>query len=238
MADDPDIRISLSLDPESIRLTDGYNDETAQFVGSVVSAYTDAYDVLGKLHTARKLWESNQAVTKENAVIIVAKEAEKHRARVLKRFDLAARDLQANITHAESQLKEPLAERAGLGSLNTEVRSYVRGLDRKEREAFMREAMERDDLPTLEAVLGGQFFLSGMTNLDHDHHLRKFHERKRPDLVRRLDLMNRFKARLEGVGPILNAQFTRAIGAHPNVAAQLQDANDRALAALKIEPTA
>lgn len=231
-------KISPALDPETYRNIEGYSDETAQFVGGAMSAFTDAYDVLGKLHQAKALADSNPVFTEEQRVVLVAAESDRHRQRVLKRFDLASRDLAANIEHTERQLMDPLIERAGQGTLNGEVRSFVRGLDRSEREAFMNDVLERDDVPTLEAVLGGQPFLSGLTPLDRDHYLRVFHTTKRPDLVRRLDVMQRFRDRLDGIGPILHAQFAKAIGAEPGVAAHLQLANDQALAALNIQPPA
>lgn len=238
MPDNLDTRVSPALDPETYRSIEGVNDETAQFVGGVINAFNDAYLTLGKLHDARELWTTNPAVTKEGAVVLVAKEADKHRGRVLKRFDLASRDLDANIEHAERQLIDPLTERAGQGSLNAEVRAHVKALKRGEREAFMSDALERDDVPTLEAILGGQPFLSGLTPLDREHYLRVYHTKKRPELVRRLDVMKRFRERLDRIGPILHQQFSKAIGANPGVAAHLQRANEQALAALNIQPTA
>ena len=238
MSDNLDVRVSPSVDPETYRNIEGYTDETAPFVGGVVNAMNDAYVTIGKLHDARKLADSNGAWTEEQKVLNVGREAEKQKLRVLKRFDLADRDLNATIAHSEAQLMEPLTERAGLGTLNGEVRAFVRGLDRSEREAFMRDALERDDVPTLEAVLGGQHFLSGLTPLDREHFLRLYHEKKRPDLVRRLDVMKRFRDRLDGIGPIIHEQVTRAVGAKPGVVAHLDRANEEALAALKLEPTA
>ena len=238
MPDNIDTRVSTSLDPENLRLSDDYTEENAKFVGCVVNAFNDAYVTLGKIHDARELWASNGAVTKEGAVVIVAREAAKHQERVLRRFDLAARDLAANISHTESELMKPLTEQAGLGTLNTEVRAYVRGLDHKEREAFLKGALERDDTTSLTAVLGGPSYLSGLTELDQAHFTRAYHEKKRPDLVGRLDAMRRFEERLHAARPVLFAQFAKAVGADARTAAFLQQADDRAKAALKIEPTA
>lgn len=231
-------KISPALDPETYRNIEGYSDETAQFVSSAMSAFTDVYDVLGRLHQAKALADSNPAWTPENRILIVAKEGDRHKDRVLRRFDLASRDLTSGIAHVEVQLKEPLIEKAGLGVVNSEVRAYARGLERGEREAFLSEALKRDDTTTLHAVLGGPSYLSGLSLLDAEHYTRTFHQKKRPDLVRRLDVMRRFQERLDNIGPILHAQFSRAIGAAPGAAANLQRANEQALAALKIEPTA
>lgn len=238
MSDNIDTRVSPALDPEVIRLMDGFTDEDAQFVGGVVNAFNDAYQTLSKLNDARELWQSNPAVTKEAAVVIVKKEADKHQQRVLQRFDLADRDLAANIEHTETELSRPLAEKASLGPINTEVRAFVRGMKRSEREAFMREKLEQGDDQSLAAILGAPHYLSGLTQVDGEHYTRTYHERKRPDLVRRLDLMRRVSDRLHASRPILFAQFAKAIGADAGAAAHLQRANEQALAALNIEPTA
>lgn len=237
MPDDIDSRVSPSLDPETYRLIEGVNDETIKFVGGVINAMNDAYVTVGKLWDARRLADSNGAFTEEQRILNVGRVAGEHKLRILKRIDLASADLAANILHTEKQLMEPLTEQAGLGSLNGEVRAFVRGLKRGEREAFMNEALERDDEPTLTAVLGAQSFLSGLTPLDRDHYLRLYHQKKRPDLVRRLDVMQRFRDRLDRIGPIVHEQFAKPVGAKPNIVAHLARADDEARAALKIEPT-
>lgn len=238
MPDNIDTRVSPALDPERFRLMEGYNDDTRMFVDGVVNAYNDIYMTLGKVHDARRLAASNPAWTPENRILIVGKESQKQKERVLTRLARAERDLRANIEHTEGELSRPLTERAGLGTLNGEVRAYVRGLDRPKREAFMTEALERDDGPTLEAILGAQPFLSGMTSIDHEHYVRTYHTRRNPHLVRRLDLMKRLLDEIERNGPIVHAQFDKAVGANPKHVSAIDRANEEALAALKIEPTA
>jgi hypothetical protein len=232
-----DTRVSPALDPETYRAMEGYNDDTRMFVDDVVNAFNDAYLTVGKVHDARRLAESNPAWTPENRILIVGKEANKQKERVSKRLDLAHRDLKARIAHTEGELSRPLTERAGLGSLNGEVRSFVRGLDRSQREAFMNAALERDDGPTLEAILGAQPFLSGLTPLDHEHYLRLHHVKKNPHLVVRLDLMRRMLDMIHRNGPVVHAQFEKAVGAKPSLVGALHVANEQALAALQIEPT-
>ena len=236
-ADKPvDTRVSPALDPETYRAVEGYNDDTRMFVDDVINAFNDIHMTLGKIHDARALADSNPAWTPENRILIVGKEANKQKERVSKRLDLAHCDLKARIAHTEGELSRPLTERAGLGSLNGEVRSFARGLNRSEREKFMNAALESDGGPTLEAILGAQPFLSGLTPLDQDHYLRRYHVKKNPHLVVRLDLMKRFLDVIYQTGPIVHAQFEKAVGAKPNVAEAIRVANDRAMAALKIEP--
>jgi len=204
----------------------------------VANFFDAARESLSKLHNARELWQANPAVTKAGAVVIVAKEAQVLQPKVLKRYDLAIRELEANIAHAEAQLAEPLIELASRGPVNAEVRAYARTLDRKGREAFMREALNSNDEATLAAVLGAQPFLSGLTPLDQEHFLRNYHEKKRPDLVRRLDVMRRAQERLLDVRPILFTAFSKAVGASPVEAAAYLRADEAAKAALNIEPHA
>lgn len=238
MPDNIDTRVSPAIDGELIRLMDGYDDETAQFVGPVANLFDSARQSLSKLNDARELWQSNPAVTKEGAVLIVAKEAQALQTKVLKYYELVTRDLEANISHTEAQLAEPLIELAGRGAVNGEVRAYARSLDRKGREGLMRQALDNNDEATLAAVLGAQPFLSGLSLLDQQHFLRKYHERKRPDLVRRLDVMRRAQERLHDSRPILFAQFARAVGASPAEASGYLRADEAAKAALNIEPMA
>lgn len=236
MADNIDTRVSPSLDPETYREIEGYNDDTRMFVDDVVNAFNDVYVTVGKIHDARVLAEKNPAWTPENRVRIVGQEASKQKERVSKRLDCAHRDLKARIAHTEGELSRPLTERAGLGSLNGEVRAFARALNRSEREAFMNAALESDDGATLDAVLGAQPFLSGLTSLDHEHYLRLYHTKKSPHLVVRLDLMKRFLDAIYRNGPVVHAQFEKAVGAKPNRVGALHVANEQALAALKIEP--
>lgn len=238
MPDNIDARVSPALDPERLRLMDGYNDETRMFVDGVVNAYNDIYHVLGKLHDARVLAEGNGAMTPDARVLAVSRAAERERGRVMTRLANAERDLRANIAHTEELLTEPLTERASRGTLNTEVRAHVAKLQRGEREKFMNDAFEANDEATLEAVLGGPHFLSGFTKIDHEHYVRTYHERRNPNLVKRLDLMNRFLGEIEKSPPILRTQFEKAVGAKAKVAEAIRLADNRATEALKpMQPT-
>lgn len=232
-----DFRVSPALDPESYKV-DGYDEDTAPFVGCIVNAMNDAYITVGKVMDARAAADGNGAWNEDQKVLIVGKEADKQKERVLKRLSLAERDLRASISQTEKLLSEPLTEKAGLGSLNGEVRAFVRGLDRSEREAFMREALDANDKKTLTALLGAQHFLSGLTAVDQEHYLRLYHERQQPQLVRRLDVMQRVLSKFERNIQNVHTQFDKAVGASPTVVSRLNKANEQALAALKIQPTA
>lgn len=237
MSDKIDTRISPQLDPQLYVEMDGYH-EHANFVGMVVNAVSFAHQTLQQVHTARGLVAGNGAWNEDQKSLEVGKMATARNASVRKKLELARRDLEANITHAEKQLLEPLVERANLGNLNAEVRAHVKALKTSgEREKFMREALQNDDDATLEAILGAQHFLSGMTALDRDHYLREYHTRKRPDLVRRLDVMHRFREQLDRIERVIPKEFEKAVGATFAKVAMLDRADELARAALAAEPT-
>lgn len=231
-ADDIDTRVSPALDPETYRAVEGYSDDTRPFVDCVVNAFSAIYHTVGKAHDARQAADRNPGWTDEQRILNVSREVEGAKQRSLTRLANAERDLRANIAHTEKLLSEPLTERAGLGTLNGEVRAHVKALNRSEREAFMNAALEANDEATLTAVLGGQYFLSGFTKVDHDHYVRIYHERKNPHLVKRLDLMNRFLEMVERNGPVVHLQFEKAVGAKPSLVANLNKLEDEAKAAL------
>jgi hypothetical protein len=232
MSDKVDTRVSPALDPETYRAVEGYNDETRRFLDGVVNAFNEIYQTVGKAHDARALAESNPALTPENRILHVARDVDTAKRRSVARLANAERDLRANIAHTEKLLSEPLTQQAALGSLNVEVRAHVKSLKREQREALMREALESDDDATLTAVLGGQHFLSGMSKVDHDHFVRRYHEKRNPSLVKRLDVMNKFLEMIERNGPLVHVQFDRAIGAPPRAVANMQSLKDRSEAAL------
>lgn len=232
-----DTRVSPALDPETVRAVDGYTDETAQFVGEVFSAFNDAYQTTSKNHDAADLWRQNPATTRENAILIVGKEASKQQDRLLRRMDSALRGLEATIAHTEGELSRPLEARA-LGTLNAEVRNHARSLDRAERSKLIREAMEADDDTTLASILAAPPYLSGLTQVDRDHYLHEYHARKNPGLVARLTVLRSARDKVDRDGKLVIKEMRKAVGAPANEVQGIDKANERAMAALKIEPAA
>jgi hypothetical protein len=166
----------------------------------------------------------------------VGKEAQKQKERVSRRLDRACEDLKKRIAHVEGELSRPMAERAGLGSINAEVRAYARGLDDAGRGKLLSEALAADDEPTLTAILGAQPFLSGMPRYEHEHFTHLYHAKKNPHLVARLAVMRAMGEVAGRNSGLIHAQFQKAVGAKAHVVSNLAAANEQALAALKIEP--
>ncbi|QHL91161.1 hypothetical protein GVO57_10460 [Sphingomonas changnyeongensis] len=179
------------------------------------------------------------AWTPENRILIVGKEVEKHKHRLAQRLDRACRDLDARIAHTEGELMKPLEARA-LGSLNAEIRNHARSLERPERSKLIRQAMEADDDTTLASILGSPPYLSRLSNEDRDHYLHQYHAKKNPHLVARLALMKKVRDTMDstgGNGSAFHLAFQNVVKAKPQMVRAINDANERALAALRIEPT-
>jgi len=230
-------KISPALDPENILALEGYSDETASFVGPVFSAFNDAYITIGKLHEAAALWRDNPAVTPENAILIVSKEGDKQRDRLLRGMDSALRGVEANITHAEAELSKPLEARA-LGTLNAEIRSHARSLSREERYKLLREAIDADDDTTVASILAAPPYLSGLSQVDHAHHLHTYHARRNPNMVARLTLLRAARDKIDRDGRLVLKEIRKAVGADAKRVQAIDKADAAARAALKIEPTA
>lgn len=240
MSDSVDIRVSPALDPETYMAVEGYSEETRGYVDDVVSLFNDIYLTLGKLADARKLADSNQAWPEEQKLLIVGAEANKQKDRLARRLDRTCSDLDSRIAHVEAELLKPVQQGAAAGPLAAEVRAHFKSLDTAERSALIREALDADDTSTIEAVLGAQPFLSGMTAVDRDHFIGLYHAKRQPHLVTRLDLMKRTRDTINSTGangPTFHRAFDKVVGAKGSVVKAIEAANQRALDALKIEPS-
>lgn len=236
MPTDLDVRVTPALDPETYRAVEGYNDDTRGYVDDVVNAFNDAYVTLGSVHTARERADENPGWTEEQRILNVGRVAAQQKERVSRRLDKAIADLKSRIAFTEGELSKPLKENAGLGTLNAEVRAYARTLNDKGRGELLTKALASDDTATLTALLGAQPFLSGLPQHEYDHFTHLYHAKQNPGLVARLAVMRNVQEVALKNSYLLHAQFERAIGAKPHRVSELEFANDRAIAALKIEP--
>lgn len=238
MPDQVDTRVSPALHPETFTALDGYNDDSAKFIGDAVSAFGAAYHVIGKIHDATDLGKRNGAWTEEQRILAVGKMATVERDKLCRKFDAAYANIKKAADFIDGELSVPLKEKANIGNLNQEVRSHCKALKREERAALLNEAFEADDTDTLQAVLGAQPFLSGLSAPEHAHYLRRFHETQNPELVQRLTLMRSVLDKIQRDAPLLFKEVDKAVGANPGKVRSIDAANEAALAALKIEPVA
>lgn len=233
-------RVTPALDPETYLAVEGVNDSTRGYVDDVISTMNDCYATLGRLHLAKDLVDSNPAWTAEQKILTMGAEVTKQKNRLAQKLDRTVRDLESRIAHTEQELLRPV-QQAAAGPLAKEVRQHFKGLSNSERSKQIREALEADDEATLQAVLGAQPFLSGLTAVDRDHFIGLYHAKKLPHLVERRDVMIRVRNLLNNSGAngsAFHRAFEHVVGAKPDEVLAIEKANQRALDALKIEPTA
>lgn len=231
-------KISPALDPEAYLAVDGVNDSTRGYVDDVISTMNDAYQTLGKLHAAKEVVDSNPAFTDAQKILVMSAEATKQKNRLAQRLDRTVRDLDSRIALTESDLLKPV-QLAAAGPLAAEIRQHFKTLNSGDRSKLIREALGADDEATLQAVLGAQPFLSGLTPIDRDHFIGLYHAKKQPHLVERRDVMVRVRELLNASGangPVFHKAFEKVVGASPLDVRAIEKANQRALDALKIDP--
>lgn len=233
-------RVTPALDPETYLAVDGVNDSTRGYIDDVIGFCNDAYSVLGQLHAAKDAVDSNPTWTAEQKVLAMNAETTKQKARLAQRLDRTMRDLDSRIALTEQELLRPV-QVAAANPLAAEVRAHFKSLKEGDRSKLLREALAANDTATLDAVLGAQPFLSGMSAIDRDHFTRLYHTAKQPHLVERLDVMKRVKDVLNNSGangPAFHRAFDLVRGAKPGEALAIEKANQRALDALNIKPAA
>ena len=144
-----------------------------------------------------------------------------------------SKTLDQQIKSMDEMLTGPLQQKAGMGTLNTEIRNHVRAMPTEERQKFLEDALARKDLTTLTAILGGPGYLSGLMDAEVTHYTRKLHEIQHPEVVGRLTALRSAKAHVEKVGPLVMGQVEKAMGADWGRVTALREGNSKALAALK-----
>lgn len=231
-------RISPALDPGTYLAVEGINDSTRGYVDDVISTMNDAYLTLGKLHAAKEVVDSNPAFTDAQKILVMSAEATKHKNRLAQRLDRTVRDLDSRIALTESELLKPV-QLAAAGPLAAEIRQHMKTLTAGERSKLIREALEADDEGTLQSILGAQPFLSGLSVIDRDHFISLYHAKRSPHLVERLDVMKRVADLMSTSGAnggVFHRAFEKVVGASPLDVRAIDQANQRALDALKIDP--
>lgn len=223
-------RISPSLNPAVIEHITGYDDETADSVADVRAAFATAYESIGAVSQAREAAALNPALNDAARILVVADFADKHFAKIAKKFDDAAVRLNKAIADAQRTLTQPI-EAAAIGGYTAEIRAYVRALPQAERTSFMAEVVKAGDLKTMGAVLGAPCYLSGINTAERDMYVRRHHERTNPVLVKRLAVMQSAQALMDARSGLVFSDLERAVGATGERVAKIRAAHDKAVKA-------
>ena len=204
--------VTPSLHPDNLAQLDGYDDPVARaYIGQAETALSSAYLSISAIHTARETAKKNTALTPEAILMRTADYAEKQRDKVLKGLDSATAALGKSIQGTEQILTAPLEQQSGAGSINSEIRAHLKGLDREDRVKLIRELNEKNDDKSLTAILGAPAYLSGFSDVEHGLYLRQYRERKHPAEAKRLRLMQSAHALLVERSPLVFAETDRAV---------------------------
>lgn len=227
MSDNIDTRVSPSLHPDSITAVEGYSAETAPYLASVATAFSEAYEGIGKVHTARDKARSNPTWNEATQVIWTQELADKVFANVAKRFDRVKADLDGSIRTLEAELSTPLTSKASL-PLASEIRAHVKNLSLKDRVAFVSGAIQRGDEQTVSSLLGSPSYLSGLTDELQAAYTKTWHRERNPALDNRLKAMTGAREALMQRAAIVHTELAKAVGEAPAKVAALRRAKNEA----------
>ncbi|TXG83720.1 MAG: hypothetical protein E6R12_07220 [Sphingomonadales bacterium] len=144
---DADVRVTPSFHPQTIQSLDVYDDDTSTILAGTVSAFTEAYIAVGRVHDASAASKTNPAWNEAAALIHTADFADKLTLQLAKRFDSATAGLTRVIEGLESELSQPI-EGQGVGAMAGEIRAFVRGMSDGERMGFILDAIDDTTLET------------------------------------------------------------------------------------------
>lgn len=223
--------VSPSLHPAVITSIQGYEQHKG-YCGDAEAAFNAAYKSVEDVIATRKTVQLDESRTPKAKALAVANKAEQYMARFQKTHGACHDRLVAGISHIEKQLSEPLEQQAGAGIVNGEIRAHAKTLSRADRTKMISDAMQKGDVKVLGAILGAPAMLSGLSDEEHTHYTRMYHEKTNPELVARLSVVNQVKQKLEQSADLIKMEFTKAIGMSPKELQSLRDGSKAAEDAL------
>lgn len=228
MSDTVDARISPSLHPDVVALSvEGYDSETAPVLAHVVTAFSEMYEGLRSIHTARESARRNPTWNDAQQVLATQDLADKAFARAARHVDASRSSLAKGIESLEKDLTAPIEARAA-HPIAVEIRAHAKALPKDKRHAFISEAIRNADAATIEAVLGAPAYLSGLDAEFVETYTRMWRERVDPAAAKRLKAMQSAKALLERNAPLLHGEVAKAVGMAPDKVKRLRDAKTAA----------
>lgn len=202
---------TLSLDPGNVTALEGYEAHSG-YVQCAVEAFSTCHVGLKALSDAREQVKKDTSKTEANQILLVAGEAEKLQNRMTRAMDTARTRLLDGIKSLDESLSKPLQSAAD-NSISAEVRKYVRELSDDKRMGFMNAALKKNDVRTLQSILGAQPFLSGLSDEMQAHFTRSLHEQRTPEIAARLGVMRRALQLVESRAGLILTEVPKALGA-------------------------
>jgi hypothetical protein len=201
-----------SLDPRVIDYLEGNDSTTAGYVSCAREAFATAHAGIQHVIDARRTINAHSDLSTEQKLLKVATLVEQRQKQAAKVFDGAMERLNAGIKSYEDTLTGPLEQKAGLGTVNEEIRKHVAKLPDDKREGFIKDAIAHRDTKTLLAICGAGYFLSGLSRERHALLTRQYHELTNPDAAKRLRIMVAARNKIQTSGPLIFGQLESALG--------------------------
>lgn len=108
MSDNIDIRVTPSLHPDTVKEIDGYDDETAAVLAPTMTAFSEAYEGLRKVHDAKAAADRNPTWNDAQKVVHTQDFADKVFLHIARAMDTTRANLEKGIVHLEEQLSQPV----------------------------------------------------------------------------------------------------------------------------------
>lgn len=236
MADNVDIRVTMSLHPDVVREVEGFDDDTAVLLAPTITAFSEAYIGLGSIHTAREAAKKNPTLNEAAAVINTQDFADKVFARIARAMDSTRASLTKTIASYEKDLSQPVESKAA-HPIASEIRAHVKGLTIGERMTVIQKAIREGDIAVATAILGAPAMLSGIDANTQQILTRQYHEHHNPLVARRLRALKGAKALIEDRGGLVHKEMEKAVGMAPHRVKALRDAKTLAEAAFILKDT-
>lgn len=222
-----------SLDERMITTLDNF-DEADPALAQARNAFSTATETLKKISEARDPLARDTSKTPEQKLLLMAGITEKAAERCARAFDQSYKSLTSLAQTLDESLNKPL-EQTTHTAICQEIRTYIRGLKKEERDTFVNEAVNRGDMQVMNAVLGAPSYLSGIADERKAIWLRTYREKADPVAVKRLAVYRAAIDRVTQNAPRMHDEFPKAMGGEWKDVNRLRgqtDASAKALAAL------
>jgi hypothetical protein len=227
MTDSIDPRITPTLHPDNVKTIEGYDDQTAPYLGPTMTAFSTAYEGVRAVWSAREAAAQNPTWNEAMQIIHTDNFAQKHFTKISKSFDVTRSNLEKGIAMLEQQLAAPIESKAAQ-SISAEIRAYTKNLPSEQRHKFIQEAIDAGDHTTVAALLGAPAYLSGLDGNFQQTYTRFWNERSAPEVAQRLKAMRGAKQMIEERAGLVFKELEKAVGAPPHKAAALRQAKTNA----------
>ncbi|UZK70066.1 hypothetical protein OKW76_03155 [Sphingomonas sp. S1-29] len=213
MADEIDVRVSLDLDPDAAMATIvDYDEDTATYLSTAKSAFTEAFAALGAIHNAKTAVADDPTLNEAGQLLKVDEFARSRMlAKVYPLWDAASSTLNAKVEVWEQEMTKAVESKASQ-MVSSEIRAHFKSLKTGERMAAISEAIRDGDEVVASAVLGAPAMLSGIENEMKPILLREYHERFNPGLAKRLRAVTAARDLIDGRMGVLKREVAKAVG--------------------------